>query len=131
MSRLLFTHSYFLRFDPKQWSIGQPYAPLGTLYAASLMRENGFDVSLFDVMFSKEPEEIISALEEHQPDLFVIYDDGFNYLTKMCLTNMRDAAFKMIALDKERGCVIIVSSSNSTDHYEQYLNVGDEFVIIG
>jgi anaerobic magnesium-protoporphyrin IX monomethyl ester cyclase len=129
--KILFSHSYFLRFDPKQWSIGQPYAPLGTLYAASLMRENGFDISLFDVMFSKEPEEIIRALDEQQPDLFVIYDDGFNYLTKMCLTNMRDAAFKMIKLAKERGCLVIVSSSDSTDRYEQYLNEGADFVLIG
>jgi len=129
--KILFSHSYFLRFDPKQWAIGQPYAPLGTLYAASLMRENGFDVSLFDVMFSKQPEEIISALDEHQPDLFVLYDDGFNYLTKMCLTNMRDAAFKMIKLAKERGCTVIVSSSDSTDQYEQYLNEGADFILIG
>ena len=129
--KILFSHSYFLRFDPKQWAIGQPYAPLGTMYAASLMRENGFDVSLFDVMFSKQPEEIISALDEHQPDLFVLYDDGFNYLTKMCLTNMRDAAFKMIKLAKERGCTVIVSSSDSTDQYEQYLNEGADFILIG
>jgi radical SAM superfamily enzyme YgiQ (UPF0313 family) len=120
-----------LRFDPKQWNLGQPYAPLGTLYAASLMRENGFDVSLFDVMFSKHPEEIIPALNNCNPDLFVIYDDGFNYLTKMCLTNMREAAFKMIKLAKERGCIVIVSSSDSTDHYEQYLNEGADFVLIG
>src|SRR6185436_19979392 len=108
MSRILFTHSYFLRFDPKQWNTGQPYAPLGTLYAASMMRENGYKVSLFDTMFSQKPEEISSALDTH-PDFFVIYDDGFNYLTKMCLTNMREAAFKMIKLAKEKGCVVIVS----------------------
>ena len=131
LKKILFSHSYFLRFDPKQWSIRQPYAPLGTLYAASLMRENGFDVSLFDVMFSKHPEEIIAALNEQQPDFFVIYDDGFNYLTKMCLTNMREAAFKMIKLAKERGCIVIVSSSDSTDQYEQYLNEGADFILIG
>jgi anaerobic magnesium-protoporphyrin IX monomethyl ester cyclase len=31
----------------------------------------------------------------------VVYDDGFNYLTKMCLTVMRDACFtRMIAMAK-------------------------------
>jgi anaerobic magnesium-protoporphyrin IX monomethyl ester cyclase len=58
MDTILFSHSYFLRFDPKQWSIGQPYAPLGTLYAAALMRENGYDVSLFDTMFVTDPREV-------------------------------------------------------------------------
>src|SRR5215510_10113570 len=130
MKNILFSHSYFLRFDPKQWNTGQPYAPLGTLYAAAVMRKNGYQVSLFDTMFAQKPEEILPALGTH-PDFFVIYDDGFNYLTKMCLTNMREAAFKMIKLAKEKGCIVIVSSSDSTDHYEQYLNEGADFILLG
>src|SRR5690349_19834436 len=120
MSRILFSHSYFLRFDPKQWATAQPYAPLGTLYAAALMRENGYAISLFDTMFAHGPEELISQLEINKPDFFVIYDDGFNYLTKMCLTNMREAAFRMIQIAKTKGCRVIVSSSDSTDHFEKY-----------
>jgi anaerobic magnesium-protoporphyrin IX monomethyl ester cyclase len=131
MSSILFTHSYFLRFDPKQWAIGQPYAPLGTLYAASLMWQHGYEVSLFDTMFSHSADEVIPAIEENAPRFFVIYDDGFNYLTKMCLTNMREAAFKMCKLAKARGCTVIVSSSDSTDRYAEYLAEGADFVIIG
>jgi radical SAM superfamily enzyme YgiQ (UPF0313 family) len=131
MSKLLFTHSYFLRFDPKQWETGLPYAPLGTLYAASLMRQEGYEVALHDVMFAREAEEIIPAIEKSQPDILVLYDDGFNYLTKMCLTNMREAAFKMSKLARERGCTVIVSSSDSTDHYEQYIDEGADFILIG
>ncbi|TSJ43200.1 B12-binding domain-containing radical SAM protein [Mucilaginibacter corticis] len=131
MNNILFSHSYFLRFDPKQWSIGQPYAPLGTLYAASLMRENGYNVSLFDTMFVADPAEVESVLKELAPDFFVIYDDGFNYLTKMCLTNMREAAFDMCKMAKARGCTVIVSSSDSTDRYEEYLREGADFVLIG
>lgn len=131
MKKILFSHSYFLRFDPKQWATGQPYAPLGTLYAAALTRSHGYDVSLFDTMFAKHPEELIPHLQEKDPDLLVMYDDGFNYLTKMCLTNMREASFKMIRLAKERGCTVIVSSSDSTDHYEMYLNEGADFILLG
>jgi radical SAM superfamily enzyme YgiQ (UPF0313 family) len=131
MKNILFTHSYFLRFDPKQWALGQPYPPLGTLYAASLMRKNGYKVSLFDTMFSVDPIEAEAAIKEHDPDFFVIYDDGFNYLTKMCLTNMRQAAFDMCKLAKQRGCKVIVCSSDSTDRYEEYLREGADFVIIG
>ena len=67
MNRILFSHSYFLRFDPKQWSIGQPYAPLGTLYAAALMRENDYEVSLFDTMFVADPTEVEPVLTETMP----------------------------------------------------------------
>src|ERR1700712_937069 len=130
MTDILFTHSYFLRFDPKQWSIGLPYAPLGTLYAAAVMRENGYNVTLADTMFATGPEEVLPAIET-QPGFFVIYDDGFNYLTKMCLTNMREAAFEMCKMAKARGCAVIVSSSDSTDRYAQYLDKGADFVIIG
>lgn len=131
MNNILFSHSYFLRFDPKQWSIGQPYAPLGTLYAAALMRENGYNVSLFDTMFVADPAEVEPVLKELAPDFFVIYDDGFNYLTKMCLTNMREAAFDMCKMAKAKGCTVMVSSSDSTDRYEEYLREGADFVLIG
>jgi radical SAM superfamily enzyme YgiQ (UPF0313 family) len=120
-----------MRYDPKQWSIGQPYAPLGTLSAASFMRQNGYQVSLFDTMFSEYPEEVIPVFEKIKPDFFVIYDDGFNYLTKMCLTNMRNAAFKMIRLAKANGCTVIVSSSDATDRFEMYLNAGADFILLG
>lgn len=131
MNNILFSHSYFLRFDPKQWALGQPYAPLGTLYAAALMRENGYNVSLFDTMFVADPAEVEPILQKTTPDFFVIYDDGFNYLTKMCLTNMREAAFSMCKMAKAKGCTVIVSSSDSTDRYEEYLKEGADFVIIG
>jgi radical SAM superfamily enzyme YgiQ (UPF0313 family) len=120
-----------MRFDPKQWATGQPYAPIGTLYAASLMREKGHKVSFLDTMFAYGPEEVILPLQKHHPDFFVIYDDGFNYLTKMCLTNMREAAFEMMKFAKQKGCTVIVSSSDGTDHFEQYLFEGADFVILG
>jgi len=131
MNSILFTHSYFSQFDPKQWAMGQPYPPLATLYAAALMRENGYKVSLFDTMFVADPQEVTVAIEKEEPDIFVVYDDGFNYLTKMCLTNMREAAFTMCKLAKAAGCKIIVSSSDATDHYKEYLNEGADFIIIG
>ncbi|MGZ5133575.1 MAG: B12-binding domain-containing radical SAM protein [Flavitalea sp.] len=118
-------------FDPKQLATAQPYAPLGTLYAASVLRENAYQVSIFDTMFVKDPGQVVTEIEKTRPDFFVIYDDGFNYLTKMCLTNMREAAFRMIRLAKERGCQVIVSSSDSTDHYEEYLMRGADFILLG
>jgi anaerobic magnesium-protoporphyrin IX monomethyl ester cyclase len=130
-SKVLFTHSYFLRFDPKQWKLQQPYPPLGTLYAAAVVREAEFDVRLFDTMFALSPKEILAAIEKHQPKYVVVYDDGFNYLTKMCLTNMRDAAFEMMHIAKKQGCKVIVSSSDAADHSEKYLLHGADYIIKG
>jgi anaerobic magnesium-protoporphyrin IX monomethyl ester cyclase len=130
-NNILFSHSYFLRFDPKQWATGQPYPPLATLFAAALMRENGYAVSLFDTMFAHTAQDVQPVIDKQSPNFFVLYDDGFNYLTKMCLTNMRKAAFDMMKLAKAKGCTVIVSSSDSTDHFEEYLSEGADFVIIG
>ncbi len=129
--KVLFTHSYFLRFDPKQFETAQPYPPLGTLYAMAFLREKGYEVKLHDTMFCSSAEEIIPVLDEFKPDMLISYDDGFNYLTKMCLTNMREACFKMQELAKERGCFVITSSSDAADHFEKYLEHGADAIAIG
>lgn len=128
--KILFSHSYFLRFDKKQWEQRKPYPPLATIQAASNIRKQGHAVSLFDTNFAESSFQINSFLKE-KPDYLVIYDDGFNYLTKMCLTNMREAAFEMIGLAKAQGIKIFVSSSDSTDHFEDYLKKGADAVILG
>lgn len=129
--RIGFTHSYFLSLDPKQFKAAKPYPPLATITAASFLRENGYDCVLHDVTFQSSPDAIAAFIRAHQLRYLVIYDDGFNYLTKMCLTNMREAAFEMIAIAREMDCTVIVSSSDATDHAEKYLDKGADFVIAG
>lgn len=129
--KVLFTHSYFQHLDPKQVAHGQPYPPLGTIWAAALVREHGFPVQLFDTMFAAGPEALSGSLAAFQPDVLVIYDDGFNYLTKMCLSNMRKAAFEMQQLARRSGCRVVVASSDATDHASAYLDEGADVVIAG
>ena len=129
--KVLFTHSYFLKFDSKQFKTAMPYAPLGTLYAMAYLRENGYEVKLFDTMFCDSAKDIQLTIDDFKPDFFVCYDDGFNYLTKMCLTNMREACFEMQAYAKSKGCIVITSSSDAADHFESYLQQGASAVAIG
>ena len=131
MLDILFSHSYYYQMDPKQWETAMPYPPLGTIYAAGFLRNNGFEVDLFDVGLKEGPKEITEIIQEKKPRYLVLYDDGFNYLTKMCLTKMREAAFEMIAIGKSKGCKVVVSSSDSTDHYSQYLDRGADIVLLG
>ncbi len=132
MSKILFTHSYFYKYDAKQWANQMPYPPYGTIYAAACMRAKGHEVRLFDTNLKDDPEGIAPLLKDFQPDYLVIYDDGFNYLTKMCLTNMRHAAFRMIQLAKEAGVhKVLVCSSDSTDHYQKYLEHGADVIMLG
>src|SRR5258706_2805056 len=131
MRSILFTHSYFYKLDRKQWKFKQPYPPLGTLQAAAVLREAGFETNFFDVALCDEPSEVQPHLKNHRPDFFVIYDDGFNYLTKMCLTVMRDAALAMAKIAKQLGARVIVCGSDSSDRYEKYLLNDVDYVVRG
>ena len=115
MLDILFSHSYYYKLDPKQWKNKNPFPPLGTLYAASLLRKKGYAVDLFDTNLLDNPFAIQFVKEEKKPKYLVIYDDGFNYLTKMCLTNMREACFEMIQIGKKQNCTVIICSSDSTE----------------
>ena len=131
MTQILLGQSYYLRFDPKLWDAMQPYPPLGTLYAASWLRQHGYEVSLFDAMLAESEEEWAVALDEHRPQYAIIYEDNFNYLSKMCLLRMREAAFKMIDMAKLRGCTIILCGADATDHYTEYLAHGADYCLLG
>src|SRR6266852_5819484 len=131
MAEVLFGQSYYLRFDPKLWEAMQPYPPLGTLYAASYVRGRNYEVALFDAMLAQSENEWASALDRSRPRFAVIYEDNFNYLSKMCLLRMRQAAFRMIDLARARGCVTIVAGSDATDRAPLYLSRGAHFVLNG
>ncbi len=107
------------------------YAPLGTLYAASYLKQKGYEVALFDTMLADSEEDLRTELIKYKPKIFVVYDDTFNYLTKMCLSRMREAAFKMSEIAKEAGCTIIVSGSDAADHLEKYFQHKVDYAICG
>ena len=131
MTDILFGQSYYLRFDPKLWEAGQPYPPLGTLYAAAYLRARGYKVGLFDAMLAESEAEWAAALEAHQPKYAILFEDNFNYLSKMCLLRMREAAFAMIALAKARGCCVILCGADATDHSLKYFERGADYVLLG
>jgi radical SAM superfamily enzyme YgiQ (UPF0313 family) len=131
MGSVLLGQSYFLRFDPKLWAAQRPYPPLGTLYAAAYLRERGNSVALFDAMLARSEDEWDLALVRVQPRYAVLYEDNFNYLSKMCLLRMRQAAMTMLAMAKRRGCITVAAGADATDHPELYLEAGADYVLIG
>ncbi|GAB4573612.1 MAG: radical SAM protein [Anaerolineae bacterium] len=131
MADLLFGQSYYLRYDPKLWAAMQPYPPLGTLYAVSVMREQGYEVTLFDAMLAEGPAAWEAALQRHRPRVAVLYEDNFNYLSKMSLLRMRSAGFEMIKAAKTLGIPVVVCGADMTDHPDLYLQAGADVVIVG
>jgi anaerobic magnesium-protoporphyrin IX monomethyl ester cyclase len=128
---VLFGQAYYVRFDPKLWAAKQPYPPLGTLYAAAYLRARGHRVALFDAMLAESEADWAASLDRERPALAVLYEDNFNYLSKMCLLRMRTAALAMIAAARARGIPLVVAGSDATDHPEIYLEGGASCVVIG
>jgi anaerobic magnesium-protoporphyrin IX monomethyl ester cyclase len=131
MLSILVTHSYFLRFDPKQFQRAKPYPPLATLQVAGMLRRDGHQVALFDAMLADGLEDYARCLEQHAPQLLLIYEDNFNFLSKMCLGAMRRAACDMIRAARQRGARIIVAGSDASDTPEPYLGAGADVVLAG
>ena len=131
MADVLLTHSYHLPFDRKQVRKMEPYPPLGTLYAAGLLREQGNSVAVFDTMLQEPQTGFREALREHRPRVVAIYEDDFNFLTKMCLTRMRDVALGMIEAARQAGARVVVHGSDATDHAAEYLRNGCNYVLEG
>jgi anaerobic magnesium-protoporphyrin IX monomethyl ester cyclase len=131
MLSVLVTHSYFLRFDPKQFQRARPYPPLATLQVAGMLRRDGHQVALFDAMLADGLEDYARCLQQRSPQLLVIYEDNFNFLSKMCLGAMRRAACEMIRAARERGARIIVAGSDASDTPDPYLAAGADVVLAG
>ncbi|HVN46631.1 MAG TPA: radical SAM protein [Steroidobacteraceae bacterium] len=131
MLSILVCHSYFLRFDPKQLARAKPYPPLATLQCAALLRRAGHRVTLFDAMLAADLGDYERTLHAVRPRVVVLYEDNFNFLSKMCLAKMRAAACQMVNAARESGARIIVAGSDVSDAPEPYLRAGAEVVLKG
>jgi len=131
MAQVLLTHSYHLPFDPKQLRKMQPYVPIGTLYAAAALRQSGMSVEVFDSMLEEPSGRFDSILEARKPQVVVVYEDDFNFLSKMCLTRMRDVAWSIANAARAIGAVTVVHGSDSTDNPLLFLENGFEYVLCG
>lgn len=131
MLSVLVAHSYFLEFDQKQRDRAKPYPPLATLQVAAMLREMGHRVSLFDAMLASGPSQYSDSLGAVAPQVALFYEDNYNFLTKMCLGRMRQAASEMIARARLAGARVIVAGSDASDAPEAYLASGAHAVLIG
>jgi anaerobic magnesium-protoporphyrin IX monomethyl ester cyclase len=128
---VLLTHSYHLYYDRKQTRKMQPYPPLGTLYAAGLLRRAGLSVAVFDTMLNDPEKGFQEALNQHRPRIVVVFEDNFNFLSKMCLTRMRDVAYHILDTSKQAGATVLANGSDASDHTMDYLQRGFRCVLLG
>jgi anaerobic magnesium-protoporphyrin IX monomethyl ester cyclase len=131
MLSILVCHSYYLRLDQKQVLRAKPYPPLATLQVVSLLRKAGHRVAFFDAMLADGIEEYDRLLRADRPQVVLLYEDNFNFLSKMCLDTMRRAACDMIATARGTGARVISAGPDVTDAPGPYLDAGADLALIG
>lgn len=109
----------------------QPYTPIGTLYAATALRDNHISVAAFDPMLEEPSARFTAVLMEHRPRIVAVYEDDFNFLSKMCLTRMREVAWEIAKASRAIGATVIVHGSDSTDNPGMFIENGFDYVLRG
>jgi anaerobic magnesium-protoporphyrin IX monomethyl ester cyclase len=125
---VLLTHANHLYSDRKQVRKMQPYPPLQTLLGAAALRASGAQVAFFDTTFDRD---FAPALDRLRPDVVVVCEDNFNFLTKMCLEPNQRLALEIAEAARARGVRSIVNSSDATDRPDVYLKGGFDLVLQG
>ena len=122
---VLLTHSYYHALRSEAVPEDEAIFALSTLIAAGLLRREGqHPFAFFDSMLSEGVDEFRDLLHAARPTVVGLLEDNFNFLTKMCTTRMREAAFEMIAAAKSAGARVVVNGSDATDQTAAYLDVG-------
>ena len=118
--RLLLTHGYFLREDPKEQQIMKPYAPLGILCLSSHLRHLGFPVEIFDSTFASR-DELFRILDDGPPGAIGIYA---NLMT-------RSNALAIAARAKASGWLVLFGGPEPSNYAEEYLANGGDLIVAG
>ena len=110
----------------------QPYAPLGYAFTLPLLSELEISLSPSSTPCAEAPQPGFSNdLTQLRPRIVAIYEDDFNFLSKMCLTRMRELAWELAHTAQAAGAVVIAHGSDATDQAEAYLRNGVDFVLRG
>jgi len=129
--RVLVSHPYILRLDPREAALGRPYPPLGSLQAAAALRADGHDVAFHDTMFSVDEHHFAEVLRDNPVDLVAIVPDDHSVQIKQCLDRIRQATLNMIRAAGSLGIPVVVSGPDASDHPEVFLGAGAAAVFRG
>jgi anaerobic magnesium-protoporphyrin IX monomethyl ester cyclase len=117
---ILLTHGYFLYQDPHEMQVMKPYPPLGILYISSYLKQQGFDVGVFDTTFSSM-DAFQAYVKKARPAVVGIYT---NMMTKRNVLQMVDFL-------KQQKIYIVLGGPEPPHYAEQYLQHGADIVVVG
>ncbi len=122
--KIFLTHGYYLNSDPNEMRIMKPYVPLGILYISAYLKQNGFDVTVYDSTF-KSFDQQKKILLNDKPEVIAIY---CNPMTKL---NVLPLIKFIRSCDELRNSKIILGGPEPPFHAEEFLNYGADIIVEG
>ncbi len=120
MSKILFCHPLFLSKNPDEQGASSPYFPLGLLYLAGFVREQGHDVAIFDATFAEDESAFAEALQREAPDVVGI----------SALLPTREMALILAQMAHEWGAVVVVGGPDPTKSPRIYASRPEVDVVV-
>ena len=111
MAKILFCHPLFLSLSPDEQAAQSPYFPLGLLYLAGYVREQGHDVAMFDGTFANDVSAFADALQAEKPDVVGI----------SALLPTREMALTLAQMAQEAEAIVILGGPDPTKSPAVYL----------
>lgn len=109
---ILLVNPVFLSQNKAERELMSPYFPLGLLYLGAFLRQQGFQVEIFDGTFLDGNQDFIKALENHNPKAVGI----------TAVKPNGDKVLELAKIAKEYGTFVIVGGPDPTYTPETYLN---------
>lgn len=120
MAKLLLCHPVFLSLSPEEQASASPYFPLGLLYLASYVRENGHEVAIFDGTFEDDESSFARRLAAEEPDAVGI----------SALLPNRDMALRLAKMARDAGVAVIFGGPDATKYPWRYLGYPQVDVVV-
>jgi anaerobic magnesium-protoporphyrin IX monomethyl ester cyclase len=117
---ILLAHGYFLYDDPHELKVMKPYPPLGILFISSYLKQQGFDVGVFDSTFSTMQAFKERILKERSPVVGL-------YTNMMTKRNI----LAMAQICKANGAIVILGGPEPPYYATDYLQHGADIIVKG
>jgi radical SAM superfamily enzyme YgiQ (UPF0313 family) len=117
---ILLAHGYFLYEDPHELKVMKPYPPLGILYISAYLKQQGFDVGVFDSTFSSM-DKFKALIKQERPSVVGIYT---NMMTKRNV-------LAMTRWCKDNGAIVVLGGPEPPYYAADYLQFGADIIVKG
>lgn len=111
MTKILLCNPLFLSQSPQEQAAKSPYFPLGLLYLAGYLREQGHAVAVFDGTFAADESAFEQRLRQEKPEVVGI----------TALLPTKETALKLAQMAQDFGATVILGGPDPTKNPKKYL----------